>query len=85
VQAAVRGDVPQVEKLTKALGNKQSAFAEKTKQAAANLKSLERKAQATGAVDDVAQLVPDLVAVAKQVAQNPKDQPALKKLQNINR
>ena len=57
----------------------------KTKFAAAKLKNPERKAQATGAVDDVAQIVPELVAVAKKVAQNPKDTAAVKKLQNLNR
>ena len=85
VQAAIRGDLPQVEKATKDLGAKQATFAEKTKQVAAKLKSPERKAQANGAVDDVGHLVPELVALAKQVAQNPKDQPTLKKLQNLNR
>jgi len=33
----------------------------------------------------VAQIVPELVAVAKKVAQNPKDTAAVKKLQNLNR
>jgi hypothetical protein len=85
VQAAARGDVAEVEKAAKDLAGKQAAFGAKTNQAAAKLKSPERKAQATAAVDDVANLVPKLVSAAKQLAQNPKDQPAHKQLLNLNR
>lgn len=79
------GDVPKVEKAAKDLIAKQAPFAAKTKQAAAALKSPERKAQATNAVDDVAHLLPKLVTAAKLAAQNPKDQAAQKQLLNLNR
>ena len=65
---------------------KQGAFAEKTKFAAAKLKNPERKAQATGAVDDVALIVPELVAVAKKGCAESKGHcSCVKKLQNLNR
>lgn len=85
VQAALKGDVAKVEKVAKDLASKQATFASKTKQAAAKQKNPERKAQAANAVDDVAHFVPKLVATAKQVAHNPKDQHAQKQLLNLNR
>ncbi len=85
MQAAERGDVPYVEKAAKDLQPKLEKFAAKTREAAAKLKSPERQKQADTAVGDVNYFVPKLVAAAKQVAQNPKDQHAKKQLQNLNR